>query len=436
MRILIWGLGHTGTVSAVGFAAMGHSVIGIDRDARIVDAFVAGRPLIHESGVDRLLRGALASGRVKASRSGSALVAGTDVVLVCVGTASANGETPSHEHLLDVARELGAGLRGAPPGCQVVLRSTVEVGFTRSVFIPALERHSGCRVGRDFSVAVVPELLREGDALEDFRGPPLIVLGLGDAEGARALEPLFEGVAAPRHVVTFEEAELFKLVNNAFHALKIGFANEVGRIGETFGVDAARVMELVCADRRPGSSTAYLRPGFAFGGSCLPKDLRALLSTDALRRMSLPILAGVLPSNEVHLEAACGRVRSLGVSCVGVAGLAFKPGTADLRGSASILLASKLRSEGLEVLLFDPDVDPDALAGPSSRFCEHHLPGFAKLFRRDAAAFVEEAEAVVITEAHLSLEPLRERCLAAGREVLVLAGAKAGVSVAMRVNGP
>jgi GDP-mannose 6-dehydrogenase len=432
MRILIWGLGHTGTVSAVGFAAMGHHVTGIDRDARIVDAFLAGRTLIRESGVDPLLRDLLSSGRLHASTSGRGLVAEADVVLVCVGTASPNGDILSSDDLLDVARELGAGLRDAPTGLWVALRSTVEVGFMRGVFVPALERHSARRTGRDFSVTVAPELLREGDAMEDFRHPPLIVLGLGDAEEAPALEPLFRGFAAPRHVVTFEEAELFKLVNNAFHALKVGFANEVARIGEAFGVDAARVMELVAADCKLGSSTAYLRPGFAFGGSCLPKDLRAILSMAASRRASLPILAGILPSNELHLEEACRRIRNLGVQRVGVAGLAFKPGTGDLRGSASILLAAKLRSQGLEVLLFDPDVDLAALSGPSRRFCERHLPDLAKIFRRNATRFVRETEAVVITETHTSLEPLRERCLASGRKVLVLTCSAAEVPAAIR----
>ena len=436
MRILIWGLGHTGVTSAVGFAAMGHHVTGIDRDSRIVDAFLAGRTLICESGVEPLLRDLLASGRLHASTSGRGLVAEADVVLVCVGTASPNGDILSSDELLAVARELGAGLRDARPGLWVVLRSTVEAGFTRGVFVPALGRDSARRAGRDFRVAVVPELLREGDALVDFRSPPLIVLGLGDPEEAPALDALLSGFGAPVHVVTFEEAELFKLVNNAYHALKVGFANEVARIGDSFGIDAGRVMELVAADRKLSSSTAYLRPGFAFGGSCLPKDLRALLSMAVSRRESLPILAGVLPSNEVHLEEACRRVRDLGVQRVGVAGLAFKAGTGDLRGSASILLAAKLQSQGLKVLLFDPEVDLAALSGGSRRFCERHLPDFANMFRRDATRFVQETEAVVITESHASLEPLRGRCLVEDRKVLVLGQAAASARSGSTIASP
>jgi GDP-mannose 6-dehydrogenase len=421
MRIVIWGLGHTGTVSAVGFASKGHDVTGVERDPRILDAFLAGRALIRERGIDPLLGDLLASGRLRAATSGRGLVAGADLVLVCVGTASPNGETPAFDDLLDVARELGAELGDAPPGVSVALRSTVEVGFTRQTFVPALERHSGRRAGRDFSAAVLPELLREGDALEDFRNPPFVVFGLADGREMPSLERLFADFTAPRHVVTFEEAELFKLANNAFHALKIGFANEVSRIGGALGVDAARVMELVAADRQPGSTKSYLRPGFAFGGSCLPRDLRALLSLAAARRVSLPTLEGILPSNELHIDDACRRVLGLGVRSVGVAGLAFKPGTGDLRGSASILLAAKLRAKGLDVLLFDPEVDLSSLSDQSRRFCDRHLPDLAGMFREDPAVFVRETGAVVITEIHSSLEPLRARCAAASRPVLVLA---------------
>ena len=420
MRILIWGLGHTGTVAAVGFAAMGHDVVGIDPDVRVVDAFRAGRPLAREPGVDSLLMDLLASGRLRASASGRDLLAGADAAVVCVGTAGADGRTSSVDRLLEAARELGAGLGNAPRGCRVVLRSTVEVGFTRGLLIPALERHSGRCAGRDFSVAYVPEFLREGSALEDFRSPSFVVLGLVDAAEAPAFRLLFESFAAPCHVVAPEEAELFKLVNNAFHALKIGFANEVGRLADALSVDPRRIMELVAADQRPGAPAAYLRPGFAFGGSCLPKDLCGLLSTAESRKARLPILASVLPSNELHLEAACRKIRGLGVRRVGIAGLAFKPGTGDMRGSAAILLAARLREQGLEVLLFDPEVDFALLPDSGRAFCLRHLPDLGEIIRRDAGQFVDESDAIVITAAHASLEELRSRCLAGGRALLVL----------------
>ncbi len=417
MRILVWGLGHVGSVCAAGFAALGHEVAGIDPDAAKIHALLDGEPRLHEEGLHTLAAEALASGRLSLFERGDHLVPGFEVSLVCVGTTGPDGRH-SVENLLDVAAVLGGALASSRPAHVVAIRSTVEVGFTRNVLLPALEHHAGRRAGVDFSVAVVPEFLREGNAVEDFRNPPSVVLGAWDPLAVDALERVFSVLEAPILVVTPEEAELLKLANNAYHALKVGFANEIGRVAELCGLPSDRVLELVASNQRGAASNAYLRPGFAFGGSCLPKDLRSLLAFAETLGADVPILRGVLPSNELHLDAFCRRVRAMDVRRVGVAGLAFKPGTGDLRESPALLLVHRLREGGLDVLVHDPEIDPGALTGANRTFATRFVPDLEHIFRKNAEAFVRDVEAVIVTHRAATLDPVLRACESARRPIV------------------
>ncbi len=398
MQVLVWGIGYVGIVTAACLAQAGHHVIGIDMDSSKVEAVASGRSPFPEPGLDTLLRDTVAAGRLTACREGTALVGGADLSLVCVGTpGTQEGETYLGD-LEAVAGAIGDGLRDATAFHTVVLRSTVFPGCTRQLLLPILEQRSLRRAGQDFGLAVNPEFLREGSAIEDFLSPPYVIVGAAEERSALGAEALYQGTKAALHRIGLEEAELLKMVNNAFHGLKIGFANEIGRLCEPLGLDSHAVMRLVCADTKLNLSPAYLRPGFPFGGSCLPKDLRALNFQADRLNVELPILEAILPSNACHLEGSLRRVRLLNLRSVGLLGLSFKPGTGDLRESPALEIACRLHAEGFQLRLFDPDIRWETLPQGVQDALRCRLPGIEQMLCSHIHTLVEESEALVVCQ--------------------------------------
>lgn len=422
MRILVWGLGHVGAVNAACLAELGHDVVGIDSRPEAVAAIQGDRPLMREPGLHDLVARNVAAGRLRATREGTPEVRTADVSLVCVGIPESATGGLFLDPLRSVAAAIGGGLRGVTRSRHVVaLRSTVAPGVTRGMFREALETASGERAGDGFGLACLPEFLREGSAVADFSSPPFLLIGALDDRSALPIERMTAALERPVHRVSIEEAELIKLVSNAFHALKIGFANEIGRLCAVLGVDPHRVMEIVRSDTKLNASAAYLTPGFAFGGSCLPKDVR-LLSADAARRdVTLPILQAVLPSNLVQLEDACRRILALGARRVGVVGLAFKAGTDDLRESPAVELVAALRRHGLELLVHEPDVRIDALSEGSRLYLESRIPDFRELVCEEIEELLRRCDAVVIAGKRPEIAAIASRFGFAG-PVLSLSG--------------
>jgi GDP-mannose 6-dehydrogenase len=398
MKIIVWGMGYVGTVTAACLAHRGHTVVGVEPQVAKVETLNAGHAPVREPGLDELVARCVRAGRLSAVTEGSSHVAEAEVSLICVGTPSAADGSQVDEYIRRVAVEIGRGLRGASRYHTVALRSTAFPGTTRKVLAPLLEEHSGRRAGDGFGLANNPEFLREASALADFETPPYTIIGEWDARSGAAIEELYRRVRAPLYKVSLEEAEIVKLVNNAFHALKIGFANEIGRLCEELEIDGHRVMNLVTADTKLNISAAYLRPGFAFGGSCLPKDLRSLAFNARRLGLQLPIVEAVLPSNRLQIEAVRVKVHELGARSVAVLGLSFKPGTDDLRESPVINLIRDLWQDGVDVVVHDPDVFPERMLGSNRAYLERQLPQIGTILRSSLTEALEGCDAVVVTQ--------------------------------------
>ncbi|MFO1056159.1 MAG: nucleotide sugar dehydrogenase [Dongiaceae bacterium] len=387
-RIAVVGLGPVGSVSAACLAAAGHAVVGIDRDAGRAGALAAGRAPVHEPGLDELVAAGIAAGRLTAGDDLAAAVAASDLSLICVATPAAADGTPDHAALAEACRAVGRALRRDGPRHTVVVRSTVPPGTTRSLVVPLLEQESGRRLGAGLGVAVHPEFLREGSALADFRAAERRVVGCRDAASGDAVAALYAGDDPPPAITTIEIAEAVKYADNAWHALKVAFANEVAGWCAAEGVDGLAVMALLRQDRRLNLSAAYLEPGLPFGGACLGKDLRTLGRLAERRGLELPVLAGILPSNRRHLERLTAAIAGAGHGAVAILGLAVKTGTDDLRDSPALALAAALQAQGCRVRLYDRLLRRGPAAG--------RLGPLAALLQDDAAAALDGATFVVL----------------------------------------
>jgi GDP-mannose 6-dehydrogenase len=396
VNVAVFGLGYVGCVSAAALAQRGHDVIGIDTNPAKVAAIADGRTPVLEPGLQDLVQRMHATGRLRATLDPSDAVAASDVSIVCVGTPSARNGSLDLEAIERVAIAIGNALPAARRGHTVGIRSTVLPGTTENVVIPQLEQASGLVAGTDFRVVMNPEFLREGSALEDFDDPPKTVIGEHQPGAGDDVAQLYEGLSAPVFRVPLRVAEAAKYVDNAFHALKIGFANEIGALCRSLDVDSHDVIEPFIADRKLNISEAYLRPGFAFGGSCLPKDLRALLYAARRADLELPLLESILPSNQRHLQRTIDVILSLGKRRVGLLGLAFKPGIDDLRESPLVDLAETLIGKGFEVRIHDEAVAVSRLVGANREYIDEHLPHLADLMVETAEAAVEHAEVCVV----------------------------------------
>ncbi|MBX9631930.1 MAG: nucleotide sugar dehydrogenase [Burkholderiales bacterium] len=396
MNISIFGLGYVGAVSLACLARDGHQVVGVDIDRAKLDLIAAGKTPVVEEGMVDLMAAVVASGKVTVSQNVAEALGATDVSLICVGTPSAPNGSQDQGALLRVAQEMGAALRTKPNGHVFVFRSTVVPGTVEDMLLPLLERESGKKEGVDFHVCFQPEFLREGSSIRDYDKPPFTIVGSRGESAVAALRALFGHLPCEFRITTIRAAETVKYCCNNFHALKITFANETARLCEALGVDPFAVMDLVCQDTQLNISRAYLKPGFAFGGSCLPKDLRATMYLAKTRDVELPMLGSILQSNRAHIDLALAKVLGSGARRVGMLGLSFKPGTDDLRESPLVTMAEHLIGKGLNLLVYDPEVHLSSLLGANRRFIEQHLPHIGQLLRPDVAEVIGHAEIVIV----------------------------------------
>jgi GDP-mannose 6-dehydrogenase len=394
--VSVFGLGYVGCVSAACFAKQGFDVVGVDVSPAKVDMVNAGRSTIVEEGIGELVAEMHAAGRLRATADVRDAVCATAVSLVCVGTPSRPNGSIDLRYIERVCEQIGEALRDKGARHTVVIRSTVMPGTIDGVVIPALERTSGKRAGRDFGVCSNPEFLREGSSIKDFYDPPFTLIGAHEGADAEPLAALYAGIGAPVHVTAVRVAEMVKYVCNCFHGLKVGFANEIGNICKSLGVDSHEVMRLFCEDRKLNISPAYLRPGFAFGGSCLPKDLRAITYQARTLDVDTPILAATLESNRRQIDRAFHMVMAGGSRRVGVLGLAFKAGTDDLRESPMVALIEMLVGKGMQVSIYDPYVRSANLIGANREYVEREIPHIWSLMRESTAEVLADAETVVI----------------------------------------
>ena len=396
MKVAVLGLGYVGCVSAACFARRGHNVTGVDTNPSKVDAIANGRTPVLEPGLQELVARLYAEGRLQATADAAQAVAASDVSVVCVGTPSAKNGSLSLDAIERVVTAIGQALPAARPNHTVVIRSTVLPGTTDDVVVPLLEKASGLAASADFQVVMNPEFLREGTALRDFEDPPKTVIGEHRLHAGDAVARLYEGLTAPVFRVPLRVAEAAKYVDNAFHALKIAFANEIGAFCKTSEIDSHDVLEPFLADRKLNISDAYLRPGFAFGGSCLPKDLRALLYAARRADLDLPLLESILPSNRRHLQRTIDAVLALGKRRIAMLGLAFKPGTDDLRESPLVELAETLIGKGFDIRIHDAAVAVSRLVGTNREYVAEHLPHLRDLMTESVDEALEHAEVCIV----------------------------------------
>ena len=396
MRISIFGMGYVGVVSAACLARDGHEVVGVDLDPVKLDLLRQGRSPIIEEGIQDLTHKAVAAGRLTVSDDALAAVRGTELSFVCVGTPSSPNGSQDVSAVLRLAGQLGEALRHKQDFHTIVVRSTVEPGTVEEQIRPRIETASGKRSGVDFGLCFQPEFLREGSSIKDYDHPPFTIVGSESDRAIAVLREIFGRLPCEFIVTSVRTAEAMKYASNAFHALKVTFANEIGRLSQPLGVDPHAVMELVCKDTRLNISPAYLKPGFAFGGSCLPKDLKALLYMGKQHDVVVPMLASLLPSNRVHIDRAVEMVLTDGRRNVGMLGLSFKSGTDDLRESPMVTLAERFIGKGLNLRIYDPDVSLSRLMGANRRYIEQTIPHIASLMCRSVDEMLEPSEIVVV----------------------------------------
>jgi GDP-mannose 6-dehydrogenase len=396
MRISIFGLGYVGAVSLACLARDGHEVIGVDIDTTKLAAIRDGHTPVVEEGMIELMAKVAGNGRLRVTTDAQQALRETELSLVCVGTPSAGNGSQDQSALTRLSADLGRALRDLDRKHLIVYRSTIVPGTVDDVLTPIVARESGRQPGIGFDVAFQPEFLREGSSVRDYDHPPFTIVGAAEADPVRTLRQLFGHLPCDFHATSVRTAEMIKYCCNNFHALKISFANETARLAAALGVDPFEVMDLMCRDTQLNISRAYLRPGFAFGGSCLPKDLRATLYLAKQHDIELPMHAGILSSNRAHLELALQKVLATGSRRIGMIGLAFKAGTDDLRESPAVYLAEQLVGKGVSLLIYDPEVHLSALLGANRRFIEHHLPHIGGLVRSDLDEVVEASEVLVV----------------------------------------
>ncbi len=411
MNITVFGLGYVGCVSAACLARAGHRVRGVDVNRDKVDMVAAGHAPIVEPGLEALLKEVVSDGRLTATTDASEAVAASELALICVGTPGLGHGRPDTSGLERVGRDIGRALGNRTEPLTVVLRSTVLPGTAEGSLLPALRQGAG--TDRSIRLAINPEFLREGSAIDDFHAPPFILIGSEDDDAAQLTAQIYEGVDAPVIITRLRTAELVKYASNAFHGLKVCFANEMANLAEALGADGQEVMRIFRQDHKLNVSEAYLRPGYAFGGSCLPKDLRALVWAARAHDVDVPLLSTVLPSNRHQIGLAVDAVLSTRKRRVGVVGLAFKPATDDLRESPVVTLVEQLIGKGLDVRILDPQVSMARLTGANRRYIESEIPHIASLLTTDVDDVVRHAEVLVL--ANPTPEAARARELAGAR---------------------
>lgn len=398
MRVSVFGLGYVGCVTAACLARSGHQVIGVDVDHLKVDSINRGSAPFYEPGLGDLVSAGVSAGRLRAVLNEAEAVRESELALLCVGTPSNGDGSVKLDHLKSVFQSIGRQLRDRSTYFVVVLRSTVMPHLLDAELLPLLEAAAGKPIGPGVGFVCNPEFLREGSAIEDFYESPLTLIGQTEARAGDLVARLYAEVAGPVVRTDPRTALLVKYASNAFHALKVVFANEMGSVARELGVDGAEVMEIVCQDTKLNISRRYLAPGFAFGGSCLRKDLRALMTEAQRRNLKLPILDSVLLSNELHLRNCIRLITALGRKKIGLVGLTFKAGTDDVRESQAVELAESLIAKGYELRIFEASISPGSIHGSNLRFLEHSIPHVWKLLTHDFEQLLRESDVVVLTE--------------------------------------
>jgi GDP-mannose 6-dehydrogenase len=396
MRVSVFGLGYVGTVSAGCLADDGHEVVGVDPIQTKVDLINQGRTPIIESEIAEIIGVNVESGRLRAVVDPEEAIQGTDLSFVCVGTPSQPNGNLDLRFIRRICEQIGVALKNKNARHTVVIRSTILPGTMHKIVIPTLEEFSGKKAATDFGVCNNPEFLREGSAVRDFRCPPKTVIGESDRSSGDILASLYEKLEAPLIRTDLESAEMVKYVDNSWHALKIGFANEIGNLCKSLGLDAHVVMNIFCQDRKLNISPAYLSPGFAFGGSCLPKDLRALSYQAKIHDLQLPILTSILPSNEIQISRGLQLILKNGNRRVGILGFSFKAGTDDLRESPLIEVIERLTGKGYDLRIYDKNVNIARLVGANRDFILNRIPHISKLMVNDIDTLLNHAQTVVI----------------------------------------
>ena len=396
MKLSIFGLGYVGCVSAACFADRGHEVIGVDVNPLKVQIINDGKSPIVEPGIADLIAHAVKQNKLRATTDAGEAVAATDVSLVCIGTPGNHNGSLDLSYIKRACQQIGEALAQKSRYHIVAMRSTMLPGTIEQTVIPTLEIFSGKLAGRDFGVAVNPEFLREGSSIYDFTHPPFTLIGADDEETSLPLQRLYAGTEAAMITVGVKEAEMVKYACNSFHALKVAFANEIGNVSKALGVDSHVVMDVFCKDTKLNLSPYYLKPGFAFGGSCLPKDIRAITYKARELDVEVPLLNSILLSNRQQIERAIDTVLRTGYKNVGVLGLSFKPGTDDLRESPMVTLIETLLGKGLKLTIYDRDVELARLFGANKQYIEREIPHISSLMNADLNSVIEGSEVVII----------------------------------------
>lgn len=396
MKISVFGLGYVGTVSAGCLAHEGHTVVGVDPVQTKVDLINLGQSPIIEADIGEIIASAVKSGKLSATVDPARGIQETEISFVCVGTPSQSNGNLDLRFIRRICEQIGEVLKSKTARHTVVIRSTILPGTMLDIVIPTLEEFSGKKAGTDFGVCNNPEFLREGSAVKDFRSPPKTVIGELDKASGDLLACLYQKLDAPLIRTSLETAEMVKYVDNCWHALKIGFANEIGNLSKSLGVDAHDVMNIFCQDKKLNISPAYLMPGFAFGGSCLPKDLRALSYKAKTHDLQLPILTSILPSNEMQVSRGLQLIMDQGHKRVGVLGFSFKAGTDDLRESPVIEVIERLLGKGYDLRIYDKNVNIASLVGANRDFILNRIPHISRLMVNDVDAVLDYAQIIVI----------------------------------------
>lgn len=435
MKISIFGLGYVGAVSLACLSRDGHEVIGVDIDATKLELIMAGKTPVVEEGMVDLMALAAASGRVTVTTDAQQAVLDSEVSLVCVGTPSAANGSQDQGAILRLAAEMGCALAGKREPHIVVFRSTLVPGTVEDVLRPIIEEKSGKKDGESFFLCFQPEFLREGSSIRDYDKPPFTVVGANHAYPVERLRALFGNLPCRFIETSVRSAEMMKYCCNNFHALKITFANETARLCEALGVDAFEVMDLVCQDTQLNISTAYLKPGYAFGGSCLPKDLRATTYLAKIHDVDIPMLGGIMQSNRNHLDLALRKLLALGKRKIGFVGLSFKTGTDDLRESPLVTLAEQLIGKGIQLAIYDPEVHLARLLGANRSFIETHLPHIGQMMRPDLEEVIRESEVLVIGLSGQAIADTLARSCIPGQVLLDLVRLPNRPAIAAKVVG-
>jgi GDP-mannose 6-dehydrogenase len=396
MRISVFGLGYVGAVSAACFARNGHEIIGVDTNASKVQSFNAGRAPVVESGLEDLMADGVRSGRIRATSSVEDAIRHSEVSIICVGTPSRPNGSLNLDAVEAVSSQIGRAIAAKEPDHLIVLRSTVLPGTVRDIVLPALERFSGKRAGEDFSVVHNPEFLREGSAIKDFDHPPMTVIGADAPPAAGRAAELYQGVEAPLVTTSIETSEMLKYADNVWHALKVCFGNEIGNVCKAAGIDSHEVMDIFCRDTKLNISPTYLKPGFAFGGSCLPKDTRALAHLAKSLDLEVPVIGSILLSNAIQIERATRRIMALGRRRIAVLGFSFKAGTDDLRESPQIELIERLIGKGYDLRLYDSSVNLAALTGANKDYIRNAIPHINSIMVDSLDSALAHGEVIVV----------------------------------------